>query len=80
MKYLLDTDVVIDYLKNQPAATQLLNPLLPQGAAISVLTYSEIWEGVLSGPNAQQHRRGFLLVTVHATSASGVAGSREGIG
>ncbi len=34
MRYLVDTDLVIDYLKNVPAATQLINPLLAQGVAL----------------------------------------------
>jgi tRNA(fMet)-specific endonuclease VapC len=61
MEYLVDTDLVIDYLKNVPAATQILNPLLFQGIAVSILTYAEVWEGILGGANRKQHEVGFYL-------------------
>ncbi|HEY7062581.1 MAG TPA: hypothetical protein VII06_13960 [Chloroflexota bacterium] len=61
MKYLVDTDLVIDYLKNVPSATQLLNSLLAQGIAISILTYAEIWEGILGATNPKQREADFRL-------------------
>ncbi len=47
MRYLLDTDWVADYLQGKEAAQQHIDPLLPLGTAISVLTYSEIYQGIL---------------------------------
>jgi tRNA(fMet)-specific endonuclease VapC len=47
MKHLLDNDWVVDYLQGKDAAQQLIDPLLPLGAAISILTYSEIYQGIL---------------------------------
>lgn len=45
MEYLIDTDWRIDFLKNAPAAIQLLEPLLPSRAAISVVTLGELYDG-----------------------------------
>lgn len=47
MKYLIDTDWVADHLANRPAATELLDSLLADGLAISLVTYGEIYEGIL---------------------------------
>ena len=38
MPYLLDTDVVIDRLNQDPATVQLLAALAPSGVAISIVT------------------------------------------
>ena len=48
MKWLLDTDYVIDYLSGQQAAITLIDSLRLTGAAISVITRAEIMEGILS--------------------------------
>jgi hypothetical protein len=37
--YLVDTDWVIDHLNGDQAATNLLSSLVPQGIAISIITY-----------------------------------------
>ena len=37
MRYLIDTDWVIDYLKGKAEADQLLDPLVHEGLAISYL-------------------------------------------
>jgi predicted nucleic acid-binding protein len=50
MPYLIDSDLAIDHLANDPAATLLLQQLASQGLAISAITYMEIYEGVLREP------------------------------
>lgn len=60
MTYLLDTDFVIDYLTGQDSATTLLATLLPHGASISIITYSEIYEGIYGSRDPRQAERGFL--------------------
>ena len=47
MSYLIDTDWVADHLANRAAATQLLASLIDDGIAISLVTYGEIYEGIL---------------------------------
>jgi tRNA(fMet)-specific endonuclease VapC len=54
--YLVDTDVVIDYLKGKERAVELLMSLFPEGLAISLITYGEVYEGIQYGsrPNTQE--------------------------
>ena len=47
MKYLVDSDVVADALKGKAQIVELLSSLEPQGLAISLITYGEIYEGIL---------------------------------
>ena len=47
MTYLADTTWVIDFLTDQPAAVALHPTLVRDGLALSVITYTELWEGVL---------------------------------
>jgi tRNA(fMet)-specific endonuclease VapC len=62
-KYLVDSDVVADALKGKPQAVQLLSTLDQDGLAISLITYGEIYEGILysKDPKASERVfRGFL--------------------
>jgi tRNA(fMet)-specific endonuclease VapC len=59
MTYLVDTDWVIDYLNAQPQAIATLQRLEPQGLAVSIITYAEVYEGILYGHNPAQAQRGF---------------------
>ncbi len=43
--YLLDTDWVVDVLNGQVTATQTLVDLAPDGLALSVISYGELYEG-----------------------------------
>ena len=64
MPYLIDSDDAIDHLNNDPRAIKLLNRLGPEGAFISILTYVEVFQGVVRGPNpseAAEALRGFLV-------------------
>ncbi len=72
MKYLIDTDYVIDYLYGNQNARDLVAELDPEGIAISVITYSEIYEGIFGSRDvkqAEQVFRAFLEgVTVYPMS------------
>lgn len=72
MKYLIDTDYVIDYLYGNEGARNLLAQLSLDGIAISIITYSEIYEGIFSSRDpkqAEQVFRSFLEgVTVYTVS------------
>jgi predicted nucleic acid-binding protein len=46
MAYLIDSDRLIDFLKDEPGAFELLDGLAGQGIAISVITYMECYEGI----------------------------------
>lgn len=59
MPYLLDSDIVIDHLANVPAANQLLETLASHGIAISIITYMEVYQGVLRSPHPQTARKKF---------------------
>jgi tRNA(fMet)-specific endonuclease VapC len=59
MRYLIDSDWIVDYLKGRAPAQQLLESLLPDGIAISIITYAEIYEGVYHGTDRKRHEDGF---------------------
>lgn len=44
-RYLLDTDWIVDVLHGQAAATDTLLQLAPQGLAVSLISYGELYEG-----------------------------------
>lgn len=63
MRYLLDSDWLIDYLKQDPEALQLVEQLAQEGIAISTITYMEIFQGVLRSRDqllAQDQFRAFV--------------------
>ncbi len=51
MTHLVDSDYVADYLKGQRNATTFLERLLPEGLAISIITFAEVYEGVFNTTN-----------------------------
>ena len=59
MSYLLDTDFVIDCLNERTAAAALLPQLARDGLAISIITHSEIYEGIYGGRNPRRQEAGF---------------------
>ncbi len=60
MKYLIDTDVLIDYLAGDPTTVALLQITLgPSGIAISVITYAEVYIGILRSSARRQAEAGF---------------------
>jgi tRNA(fMet)-specific endonuclease VapC len=59
MTYLIDTDWVIDYLNAQAPTITTLQRLEPHGLAISIITYAEVYEGIIHGRDPAQAMRGF---------------------
>lgn len=54
MAYLLDTDILIDYLAGQPEATALIDRLAPDGISLSIISYMEAYQGVLRSAQRAQ--------------------------
>jgi len=46
MKYLIDTDWVIDHLRQVEATTKRLERLTPEGLALSIVSLAELYEEV----------------------------------
>src|SRR5688500_2232607 len=59
MSYLVDTDVVANWLKGRSEEGTLLRNLSPQGVAISLITYGEIYDGIYHGRDPQTNERNF---------------------
>jgi tRNA(fMet)-specific endonuclease VapC len=59
MKYLIDTDLVVDWLNGHEPSVQLVAPLIADGVALSILTYSEIYEGIYGGRDPRAEERVF---------------------
>jgi tRNA(fMet)-specific endonuclease VapC len=72
MAYLLDTDVVILLLAGDAAARQLLDPLVPIGIAISMVTYMEVLQGTIESADPQAAETAFdaFLLNVPVLSFS----------
>jgi tRNA(fMet)-specific endonuclease VapC len=54
MKYLVDSDWVVDYLAGKQQAVSLLTSVWPDGIAISLITLGEIYEGIYYGRDPQR--------------------------
>jgi predicted nucleic acid-binding protein len=59
MTYLLDTDVVANWLKGRSHETTLLRQLGPSGLVISLITYGEIYDGIYYGRDPQGNEQIF---------------------
>lgn len=59
MRYLVDSDWVILALRGNQNAQNLLNSLAPDGLAISLITYGEVYEGIYFGQNRRASEAGF---------------------
>lgn len=57
MTYLTDATFVIDALRGQPYAAQLVPTLLADGLALSIITHMELWDGVYGNPDRQVAER-----------------------
>lgn len=57
--YLVDTDMVASYLNGRPAEVALLQRLLPDGLALSTVTYGKLYEGILYGRDPARQLAGF---------------------
>ena len=51
MRYLVDSDWLIDAFIGMPAAVTLLAQLRSEGLAVSIISYGELFEGALSAPD-----------------------------
>ncbi|MGI8827793.1 MAG: type II toxin-antitoxin system VapC family toxin [Chloroflexota bacterium] len=60
MKYLVDSDWVADYLGDRADAVALLSKLTPDGIAMSLLTFGEIYEGIYYGRDPERAETIFL--------------------
>lgn len=60
IKYLIDTDWVVPFLKGRSEAQTLLSSLTTDGIAISLITYSEIYDGIYFGQDPKRHEQIFL--------------------
>ncbi len=60
MKYLIDTDWVIDQLHGVDKVVRKLDELAPEGLSISVVTLAELYEGVLSSTDPASNERALL--------------------
>jgi predicted nucleic acid-binding protein len=66
MSYLIDSDVIADWLQGKSIAVQLISGLGNGHLAISIITYGEIYEGIYYGSNRNAIEtafRGFIRTT-----------------
>jgi predicted nucleic acid-binding protein len=72
MPYLLDSDIVIRHLAEDAAITSLIRSIRTNGLSISVITYIEVWEGLLRSDDVRTAQAQFeqLLRDVAVTSVS----------
>lgn len=51
MRYLVDTDWVIDVIKGFPSAVEILEQLIADGIAVSIVSFGELYEGAYGFPD-----------------------------
>ncbi len=54
MIYLLDADWIISFLNGRPEAVDTIRQLADEGIVISVITWGEIYEGLLALPDSER--------------------------
>jgi len=54
MKYLIDTDWLIDHLSGVEAVERKLEDLAPDGLAISIISLAEVYEGIFYSRDPQK--------------------------
>ena len=59
MKYLVDTDYIIDFLVTQSSVIDLFSLLGKEGIAISLITVGEIYEGIYYGRKPEEDQASF---------------------
>ena len=57
MKYLIDTDWVINHLRGIGKTTKKLEELAPEGLALSIVSLAELYEGVYRSTNPQKDEK-----------------------
>jgi len=55
ISYLIDTDWVIDFLKGKEEVKKKISSLYEKGLAISVISLSELYEGIYGSENKESH-------------------------
>ncbi len=65
MKFLVDTDWIIRFLRGHGKTVKVLNQLYDEGFAVSVISFSEVFEGIYRFENKkreelEEHFRNFL--------------------
>lgn len=60
MTCLVDSDWVADFLAGRREAVDLLSTLRPEGLAISLITYGEIYEGIYFSRDPEKSEAVFL--------------------
>ncbi len=55
MTYLIDSDLVADYLNGRREGVDLLVRFLPSGLAISIITFAEVYEGIYYGRDTSRN-------------------------
>jgi len=57
MKYLIDTDWIIDHLNGQEKVKKELEELAPEGLALSILSLAEVYEGVFDSRDPRKSEK-----------------------
>lgn len=70
MKYLIDTDWVVEVLKGKRDVISQVISYTSEGIAISLIAYGEVYDGIIHGLHRERHEQGFLkfLETVEVLS------------
>jgi tRNA(fMet)-specific endonuclease VapC len=59
VRYLVDSDWIVDYLGGKQEAIIFLDALLPEGIGVSLITLGEIYEGIYYGRDPKRTEDGF---------------------
>lgn len=65
MIYLIDADWLISFLNGRPEAVQTLSQLADEGIVVSIITWGEIYEGLLTLPDSDRRLAEFEEFTVN---------------
>ncbi len=84
MPYLLDSDQCIAALAGQAETVALIEALLADGCAISIITYMEVYQGILRSPDSdraqaqfQEFLRGIRIIPLTTPIAERCAALRQ---
>lgn len=58
IRYLIDTDWAIEYLRGTPEIVRRLEELKPEGLGLSVISLAELYEGVVTSRNPDASEQG----------------------
>ena len=67
MTYLIDTDWVIDHLRQVETTTRRLEELAPQGLAMSIVSLAELYEGIYYSRDPVQSERLAVAASLEMT-------------